>query len=506
MVLDDDEVLQLARWAVQIEKHYATPMDVEWAKDGVSGDLFIVQSRPETVQSRRTTEGFKSFSLKERSERLVTGIAIGEAIASGNVRKITGPQDFASFKDGEVLVASRTDPDWVPVMRRAAGVITDRGGRTSHAAIVSREFGLPAIVGCNDATTLLSDGQQVTLSCTEGAEGSVYEGALAFDVQEVHLEDIPGIPTHIMMNIASPAAAFRWWRMPVKGIGLARMEFIVNNSIKVHPMALAHFDRVTDASERAEIEQLTSEYPDKTEFFVDKLAGAIAQIAASQFPHDVILRLSDFKTNEYAQLIGGRQFEIVEENPMLGFRGASRYYNDRYRDGFALECRAVKRVRDEMGLRNLVAMVPFCRTPEEADLVLAEMAVNGLERGTNGLKVYVMAEIPSNVLMATEFAQRFDGFSIGSNDLTQMVLGVDRDSTELRDLFDEQHEAVKRAIRMLIRDAHAAGVPVGICGEAPSNHPEFAEFLVREGIDSMSLSPDSVIAVIRHIASLDLAA
>ena len=284
------------------------------------------------------------------------------------------------------------------------------------------------------------------------------------------------------------------------------MEFIVNNSIKVHPMALAHFDRVTDASERAEIEQLTSEYPDKTEFFVDKLAGAIAQIAASQFPHDVILRLSDFKTNEYAQLIGGRQFEIVEENPMLGFRGASRYYNDRYRDGFALECRAVKRVRDEMGLRNLVAMVPFCRTPEEADLVLAEMAVNGLERGTNGLKVYVMAEIPSNVLMATEFAQRFDGFSIGSNDLTQMVLGVDRDSTELRDLFDEQHEAVKRAIRMLIRDAHAAGVPVGICGEAPSNHPEFAEFLVREGIDSMSLSPDSVIAVIRHIASLDLAA
>ena len=504
-VLTDDEALQLARWAVRAERHYGVPMDLEWARDGQTGELFIVQSRPETVQSRRTSAGFQSFRLTEQGTSLVAGIAIGESIAAGAVRVVEGPQDFSEFRDGEILVTQKTDPDWVPVMRRAAGVVTDRGGRTSHAAIVSREFGLPAIVGCGDATSVLATGQDVTISCAQGSEGHVYDGKLAFEHQEVKLEDIPATHTRVMMNIATPAAAFRWWRLPVMGIGLARMEFIVNNSIKIHPMALVHFDRVTDAATREEIETVTAGYPDKTEFFVDKLAVAFAQIAASQYPHDVILRMSDFKTNEYAQLVGGQQFEMEEENPMLGFRGASRYYNPKYREGFALECRAVKRAQEEIGMHNLVVMVPFCRTPEEADLVLEEMADNGLQRGVDGLKVFVMAEIPSNVLMATEFANRFDGFSIGSNELTQMILGVDRDSAELRDLFDEQHIAVKRAISMLIRDAHAAGVPVGICGEAPSNHLEFTEFLVKEGIDSISLSLDSLLTVLRRIASTELA-
>ncbi len=503
LVLKDDEVLELARWATRIEKHYGQPMDIEWAKDGVTGDLYIVQARPETVQARREDTGFRTFSLNETGKRLVTGLAIGEAIASGKVRIITGQEDFKQFKEGEVLVTQKTDPDWVPIMRRAAGIVTDRGGRTSHAAIVSREFGLPAIVGCGNATKELANGDEVTLSCAEGDHGAVYEGLLDFAIEDVSLEDVPETRTRITMNIASPAAAFRWWRLPVEGIGLARMEFIVNDSIKVHPMALAHFDSVKDLEARRLIEEITEGYSDKTDFFVDRLAEAVGQIAASQYPHDVILRLSDFKTNEYAQLIGGAQFEHEEENPMLGFRGASRYYNERYRDGFALECRAVKRVRDEVGLTNMVVMVPFCRTPEEADRVLEVMAEHGLKRGENGLRVYVMAEIPSNILLATEFAKRFDGFSIGSNDLTQMVLGVDRDSADLQSLFDEQHEAVKRAVRMLIRDAHAVGVPVGICGEAPSNHPEFAEFLVREGIDSISLSPDSVIAVKRHIAGVE---
>jgi pyruvate,water dikinase len=388
-------------------------------------------------------------------------------------------------------------------MKRAKGIITDAGGRTSHAAIVSRELGIPAIVGTGEATKVLQPGQDITLSCAEGDTGSVYAGRLDFDVAEVALAEIPETRTRLMMNIASPAAAFRWWRLPCAGIGLARMEFIINHSIKIHPMALVHFDAVTDHAVRRQIQQLTRGYADKATYFVDHLAHGIAKIAAAPYPEPVIVRLSDFKTNEYANLIGGKDFEPPEENPMLGFRGAARYYSNRYHDGFVLECRAIKKVRDEIGLTNVVVMIPFCRTLEEADQVLAVMAEHGLVRGENGLQVYVMAEIPSNVLLAEEFAQRVDGFSIGSNDLTQLVLGIDRSASELAHLFDERNAAVKKMIRHLIQAAHAAGRKVGICGQAPSDYPEFAAFLVEAGIDSISLNPDSVITVIPHVASAE---
>jgi pyruvate,water dikinase len=419
------------------------------------------------------------------------------------VQIIKSPRELNRFRDGGVLVTEMTDPDWVPVMKRAAGIITDQGGRTSHAAIVSRELGLPAIVGTGDATEVLQNGQAITLSCAEGDRGYVYDGTLKFDVTEVDIEQVPKTRTHIMMNMASPAAAFRWWRLPADGIGLARMEFIINNIIKVHPMALVRFDDLEDKSARRQIVALTEGYPDKAEYFVDHLARGIARIAASQFPDSVIVRMSDFKTNEYANLIGGRQFEPDEENPILGFRGASRYYSERYREGFALECRAISRVREHIGLTNVVVMIPFCRTLDEADRVLAELTANGLRRGEHGLQVYVMCEIPSNVILAAQFAQRFDGFSIGSNDLTQLVLGVDRDSADLAYLFDERNEAVKAFIRNLIADAHRAGATVGICGQAPSQYPEFADFLVDCGIDSISLSPDSVLSVKNRVAELE---
>ncbi len=502
-VLNDDEILQLARWTKSIETHYGRPMDIEWAKDGDTGRLFIVQARPETVQSRKEAAVMKSFRLKERSRRLISGLSIGEAVAAGKVCIIKNVHDIEQFRDNAVLVTEMTDPDWVPIMRRAAGIVTDHGGRTCHAAIVSRELGIPAIVGTGKATEVLQDGQEVTISCAEGDQGYVYEGILPYEEKEMNLEDVPRTRTRIMMNIGSPAAAFRWWRLPCEGIGLARMEFIINNIIKVHPMALIKFAELEDQEARRQIEELTRGYDDKTEYFVDHLARGIAKIAASQHPEPVIVRMSDFKTNEYADLIGGRQFEPNEDNPMLGFRGASRYYSDRYREGFALECRAIKRVREEIGMANVVIMVPFCRTLKEADRVLEVLAQDGLKRGENGLEIYVMAEIPANVILADKFAERFDGFSIGSNDLTQLVLGVDRDSDILAELFDERDEAVKAMIADLIATAHKVGAKVGICGQAPSDYPEIATFLVEQGIDSISLNPDSVIKIKQIVAEAE---
>jgi len=502
-VIDDDEILQLARWAVAIERHYGRAMDMEWAKDGETGELAIVQARPETVQSLRASAPLKVYRLVERGKRLLSGAAIGQAIATGPVCVIKSAEEIDRFRPGSVLVTEITDPDWVPIMKQASGIVTDHGGTTSHAAIVSRELGVPAIVGTGHGTEILRDKQDVTLSCAEGDIGYVYDGKLAFDAAEVDLEDLPETRTAMMVNIASPAAAFQWWRLPAKGIGLARMEFIINNIIKIHPMALVHPDRVEDRQARRQLEELTRRYHDPKDYFIDTLAQGIAKIAAPYHPHAVIVRLSDFKTNEYAHLIGGAVFEPKEENPMLGWRGASRYYDDRYRAGFALECRALRKVREEIGLANVIVMVPFCRTPAEADRVLAVMAENGLRRGEHGLQVYMMCEIPSNVILAEQFARRFDGFSIGSNDLTQLILGVDRDSGDLAPLFDERNEAVKRAIREAIAKAHAAGIKIGICGQAPSNYPEFVAFLVEEGIDSISLNPDSFVATMRHVAEVE---
>ncbi len=499
-VLTDDEIIQLARWACAIEAHYETPMDIEWAKDGRSDELFIVQARPETVQSQKAAATLKTYTLKEKGETLVEGLAIGHAAASGKAFVLHDLDEADRFERDGVLVTDMTDPDWVPLMERASAIVTDRGGRTSHAAIVSRELGVPAVIGTENSTGKLSDGETVTVSCAEGETGRVYKGQIEFEVRELNPEDVPGTETDVMMNLASPRASFRWWNLPVDGIGLARMEFIINNMIKVHPLALLHPDRVEDEETRARIDEITAGYDEKAEFFVQELARGIATIAASQYPGKAIVRPSDFKTNEYADLIGGAPFEPQEANPMLGFRGASRYYSDAYRDGFALECRAIKRAREVLGLDNIVAMVPFCRTLEEADRVLEVMAENGLVRGKGGFQVYVMAEIPSNVILAGEFGKRFDGFSIGTNDLTQLVLGVDRDSEELAQLFDERNPAVRQMIRDLIARAHEVNVPAGICGQAPSDHPEFASFLVEAGIDSISVNPDSVIRVRNQIA------
>ncbi|MGC9503190.1 phosphoenolpyruvate synthase [Baaleninema sp.] len=502
-VLEDEEIVELARWVKSIESHYDKPMDIEWAKDGETDELYIVQARPETVQSQKAAESLKTYQLKEDGETLLSGVSIGDAIAAGKVCCIQEAEEIDRFEDDSILVTGMTDPDWVPVMKHAKAIVTDRGGRTCHAAIVSRELGIPAIVGTGNATDRLDDGREITTSCAEGDRGYIYEGCLDFEAEEVDLDEIPQTETQIMTNIASPDAAFRWWKLPTEGIGLARMEFIVNNIVKIHPMALVKFDELEDEAARKQIEELTRGYPDKTEYFVERLARGIAKIAAAQYPHPAIVRMSDFKTNEYADLIGGAQFEPEEANPMLGFRGASRYYSDRYREGFALECRAIERVRESIGLDNVLVMIPFCRTPEEADRVLEVMAENGLKRGEKGLQVYVMCEIPANVELADEFCQRFDGFSIGSNDLTQLVLGVDRDSSELAHLFDERHPAVKRNVRRLIETAHQFDRKVGICGQAPSDYPDFAAFLVSVGIDSISLNPDSVVAVKQRVARME---
>ena len=502
-VLTDAEILQLARWAVTIEAHYGRPMDMEWAKDGETGQLFIVQARPETVQSRRGAAAQRSYTIRKKGRKLVSGLSIGDAVVSGKVSVIEDVKDIGRFIPGSVLVTRTTDPDWVPIMKKAAAIVTDHGGRTSHAAIISRELGMPAVVGTREGTRLLKDGQEVTVSCAEGDEGYIYEGIARVEVEELDIAHIPVTKTQVMLNLANPAAAFRWWRLPADGVGLARMEFVINNQIKVHPMALIGFDGLKDQKARRQIARLTEGYADKREYFVETLARALARIAAALHPKPVIIRMSDFKTNEYANLIGGAEFEPREENPMIGFRGASRYYSPRYKDGFALECQAIKRLRGEIGLKNVIVMIPFCRSVKEADKVLAVMAENGLKRGKDGLQVYVMCEIPSNVVLAREFAKRFDGFSIGSNDLTQLTLGVDRDSEVLADLFDEQNDAVEWMIETVIKSAHEAGAKVGLCGQAPSDHPEFAEFLVRCGIDSMSVSPDSFIAVKQHVAAAE---
>ena len=504
-VLTDKDILTLGRWGCVIENHYGCPMDIEWAKDGESGELFIVQARPETVQSRKEAGEYKSYRITSKGRKLVTGLSIGEAVVTGPVCLIESARDIDRFVDGAILVTQNTDPDWVPIMKRAAAIVTDRGGRTSHAAIVSRELGLPAIGGAGDATRLLHDKQEITVSCAEGDQGFVYEGFAEFEVERMDFSKLPPTRTQIMLNLGNPAAAFRWWRIAADGVGLARMEFVVSNHIKVHPMALVHFDTLEDCDAKQAIADLTQGYTEKTEYFVDRLALGLARIAAAQYPKPVIIRMSDFKTNEYANLIGGAAFEPREENPMIGFRGASRYYSSRYRDGFALECRAIRRLREEMGFRNVVVMIPFCRSIKEADRVLDVMAENGLRRGENGLEVYVMCEIPSNVILAQAFAERIDGVSIGSNDLTQLTLGVDRDSEELAELFDEQDEAVKWMIESVIREAHKAGAKIGLCGQAPSDHPEFAEFLVACGIDSISVSPDSFIAVKRKVAAAEAA-
>ncbi len=503
-VLSDNDILQLARWAVLIEKHYGRPMDIEWAKDGETGELAIVQARPETVQAAARSAPLKIYRLKEkRPNPVVSGAAIGQAIAAGPVCMIRSAEEISEFRPNSILVTETTDPDWVPIMRQAAGIVTDHGGTTSHAAIVSRELGVPAIVGTGQATRVLRDGQDVTISCAQGEIGYVYDGILDFETQEVNPEALPEPRTAMMINLASPATAFQFWRLPTKGVGLARIEFIISNYIKIHPMALVHPDRVKDPEARHQIEQLTRGYGDPRDYFIDQLARGIAKIAAPYHPHPVIVRLSDFKTNEYAHLIGGQSFEPREENPMLGFRGASRYYSDRYRDGFSLECRALRKVRDDIGITNVVVMVPFCRTPAEADRVLAIMAEQGMERGKDDLQIYMMCEIPSNVILAEEFAKRFDGFSIGSNDLTQLILGVDRDSADLAPLFDERNQAVKRAVSEAIQKAHKAGIKVGICGQAPSNYPEFTAFLIEQGIDSISLNPDSFIATVTHVAEVE---
>ena len=505
-VLTDDEVLTLARWAVEIERHYSAragrpmPMDIEWARDGRSGELFILQARPETVHSRAARPVLELFRRRGQGKILVTGRSVGNQVATGPVRVILSPGDLSSFQSGEILVAPMTDPDWEPILARAAAVVTDEGGRTCHAAIVSREIGIPCVVGTSQATRTLRTGELVTVSCAEGDDGRVYEGRIEFDRETIDPETLPVPRVPLMLNLANPDRAFHLAQLPCAGVGLLRIEFVVSNWIGVHPMALLHPEQITDPAVAAQIRERVGVAESPAAFFVERLASGVAQIAGAFHPRPVIVRFSDFKTNEYAGLLGGSAFEPAEANPMIGFRGASRYYDARYREGFALECAAIKRVRETMGLVNAKVMIPFCRTLEEGRRVLAEMRGNGLVRGENGLEVWVMCEIPNNVILGEEFADLFDGFSIGSNDLTQLALGVDRDSKQLAHLFDERDEGVKRLIRMVVDAAHRRGRKVGICGQAPSDYPDFAEYLAGIGIDSMSLNPDSLATVARRIA------
>ncbi|MBW4632783.1 MAG: phosphoenolpyruvate synthase [Iphinoe sp. HA4291-MV1] len=543
--LSDDEILQLGRWACLIEEHYSkvngtyTPMDIEWAKDGITNELFVVQARPETVQSQKTQNVLRTYRFLGNGDKgtrgqgdksiqnskfkiqnleplsspsppippsphpLLTGRAIGEAISQGKAHLILDVHKIEQFQAGEVLVTDRTDPDWEPIMKRASAIITNQGGRTCHAAIIARELGVPAIVGCGNATNILKNGQEITISCAEGEEGRVYAGLLPFEVQEVPLEDLPRTRTQILMNVGNPQEAFSLSAIPNDGVGLARTEFIIANHIQTHPMALIHHDQINDEFVKAKISEITALYDDKPQYFVDKLAQGIGRIAAAFYPKPVVVRMSDFKSNEYANLLGGRQFEPEEENPMLGWRGAARYYDEGYKEAFALECQALKRVRNEMGLTNVIAMIPFCRTPDEGRLVLAEMAKNGLKQGVNDLQVYVMCELPNNVILAEEFAEVFDGFSIGSNDLTQLTLGIDRDSGLVARLFDERSEGVKRMVKFAIAAAKKHNRKIGICGQAPSDYPEFAQFLVEQGIDSMSLNPDSVLKTMLEVAKVE---
>ena len=507
--LTDDEVLTLAGYAIKVEQHYsvhaghAVPMDLEWAKDGESGELFIIQARPETVVSQRPAGKFYQYTLKGKGKVVASGRAVGEKIATGPVRLISNAAALEAFVDGDVLVADTTSPDWEPVMKRAAAIVTNRGGRTCHAAIVARELGIPAVVGAGDATARLVSGQTVTVSCAEGEAGRIYDGAIPFDMREIDTADVPRPRTKVMINLGNPDNAFHMSFLPNDGVGLARLEFIIAEYIKAHPMALLHPDRVPNQRERRDIERLIRHYPDGGAYFIEKLSEGIGTLAAAFYPKPVIVRTSDFKTNEYANLLGGRSFEPDEANPMIGFRGASRYAHPNYEEGFALECAALKRVRNEMGLTNVRVMIPFCRRVQEAEAVLAAMAKHGLKRGENGLEVFVMCEIPNNVIQIDAFAKLFDGFSIGSNDLTQLVLGVDRDSEIVAFDFDERDPGVMEAIRQAVEGARRNGRHSGICGQAPSDFPEVAEFLVRQGIDSISLNPDTVIPTTVRIANIE---
>jgi pyruvate,water dikinase len=509
-VLSDDESLELARWALLIEEHYTrvhgrpTPMDIEWAKDGNSGELFIVQARPETVHSNQSGLEVNVYQLGQPTADqsvLVHGKSVGSKIGQGKVRVIKDTRELASFQKGEILVAEMTDPDWEPVLQRAAAVVTDHGGRTCHAAIVSRELGIPCVVGTGDATRRLTTGELVTVSCGEGDDGKIYRGAVPFECHTLDLATLGKARVPVMLNVGNPEMAFLAGQLPSAGVGLARLEFVINSWIGVHPMALLHPERVTDPSALAEIERRTAGYTSPAEFFVERLAFGVAQIAAAFYPRPVIVRFSDFKTNEYAGLLGGATFEPTEHNPMIGFRGACRYQHERYREAFALECEAIRRVRGVMGLSNVKVMIPFCRTLGEARGVLDEMARAGLARGQDGLEVYVMCEIPNNVILADQFAELFDGFSIGSNDLTQLTLGVDRDSELLAHVFDEQDPGVKSSIQLVIQRAHARGRKVGLCGQAPSDDPEFARFLADAGIDSISVTSDALPKVLSVLAS-----
>jgi pyruvate,water dikinase len=492
--INDDQVRTLADWGIKIEEHYGHPMDIEWALDEDDRQLYIVQARAETVQSRRDVNVIEEYKLAEEGRIIVKGTSVGNKIGQGRASKIMSVKDIDDFKEGDVLVTEMTDPDWVPIMKIASAIVTDKGGRTCHAAIVSRELGIPCVVGTGNASELIADGQDLTVSCGGGGdEGTVYEGILKYDVNRTNIENLERPHTKIMMNIGSPDQAFAYSLIPNDGVGLAREEFIIDSHIKIHPKALLYFDQVKDKAVRAQINELTKGYADKTQYFVDKLAEGIAILGAAFYPNPVIVRFSDFKTNEYANLIGGTQFEPLENNPMIGWRGASRYYSPEYRDAFKLECQAFLKVRNEMGITNVKAMVPFCRSLEEARKVQEVMAETGLRRGENGFELYVMVEIPANVILAEQFAELFDGFSIGSNDLTQLTLGVDRDNHTVAHVYDENNEAVKVLIREAVRVAKAKGVKIGLCGQAPSDYPEFARFLVETGIDSISLAPDTIV-------------
>lgn len=504
-VLEDSELQLLARWGMDIQKHYGRHMDIEWAKDGISGNLFIVQARPETVHSiRDEKEFYKEFFIKNRTPPICEGIGLGHRIVSGKARILHDPSEIEKLIQGEILITEKTDPDWDPVMKKASAILTNLGGRTSHAAIVARELDVVAIVGTGNATDVIQNGQTITVSTAEGETGFVYDGKLEWEVKQTDLSKIKKTRTKAMLILAHPDKAFSYSFLPNDGIGLMRMEFIINNAISVHPMALRHFEKVIDDKQRKRIEWLTRQYDDKALFFVERLAQATAVIAAAYYPKDVIVRMSDFKSNEYAHLLGGQYFEPKEENPMIGLRGASRYYHPLYEEAFELECRAMKIVREEMGLENVKLMIPFCRTLNEADKVLETMRRYGLVRHSNGLEIYVMIEIPSNALLASGFAERFDGFSIGSNDLTQLTLGADRDSELLEDIFTPFDPAVMQLITMTIEKARSAGIKCGLCGQAPSDYPEYAKFLVEQGIDSISFNPDALIKGIQNIAEAEI--
>jgi len=511
-VLSDDEVLTLARWACTIEEHYGLPMDIEWAKDGITGELFIVQARPETVHSQMDLASLRTYVLEEEGKLLLRGEAVGTKIGQGEVKVIEDSSEINIFKRGQVLVTDMTDPDWQPIMKIASGIVTNKGGRTCHAAIVSRELGVPCVISTGKGTEVLKEVKDVTIDCSQG-EGRIYEGKLKYRVDEVEVTKIPRPDTRIMMNFGIPDGAFIQSQIPNDGVGLAREEFIINSYIGIHPMALIEYDELKKSAGNdkklakviEEIDKKSASYEDKREFFIDNLAMGIAKIAAGFYPNEVIVRFSDFKTNEYANLIGGYRYEPEESNPMIGWRGASRYYDEKFKPAFGLECEAIKKVRDEMGLTNVKVMVPFCRTPEEGRKVIKAMEGFGLKQGRSGLEVYVMCEIPSNVVLAEEFADVFDGFSIGSNDLTQLTLGLDRDSELVAHIFDERNEAVKRLVKQVIDAAHRHKPrrKIGICGQAPSDFPEFADFLVECGIDSMSLNPDVVLSTRLNIAEVE---